>query len=257
MRVVSGSVWLCPELIYCHTLEVAKDHPRSSLEEAAGSSDCGSGRRELWPSPLACAEHPAKPGLTPAWGEHGEDGSAPATSSQCHVTSLLTMAALGWPKLGPLWGIAWPQTGWGLGATCSACTTPGSPRVALKMSLYLLCGQRYCCPYARPCNTATATSASEPPQHPHGSAFNANGRWLATRQLLSQVWNLLIPPSGLKLQGEGKMFHHFSLNPISEIFNNSSFAKYGLWNGFDFSLGKQKQKKPLLKSKLCCQNRPF
>lgn len=66
--MVSGSVWLCPELIYCHTLEVAKDHPRSSLEEAAGSSDCGSGRRELWPSPLARAEHPAKPGLTPAWG---------------------------------------------------------------------------------------------------------------------------------------------------------------------------------------------
>lgn len=71
-------------------------------------------------------------------------------------------------------------------------------------------------------------------------AFNANGWWLATRQFLSQVWNLLIPPSGLKLQGEGKMFHHFSLNPISEIFNTSSFAKYGLWNGFDFSWGKKK-----------------
>jgi len=59
-------------------------------------------------------------------------------------------------------------------------------------------------------------------------AFNAN-RWrCATRQFLSQVWDLFIPSGGLKLQGEGKKFHRFSLTPISEIFNNSLLGKYGL-----------------------------
>lgn len=146
-----GGVRLCvavPNIDLLPCLEVAKDHPRSSLEEAADSGDWRNGRKELWPSPQARAEHPTKPGLTPAWGERGKDGSSPITSSWCHVTSLLATAALGWAKLGPLCGAVWPQTGWGLCATCCPCITPGSPRVALKVwyfegSLCLQHGQRW------------------------------------------------------------------------------------------------------------------
>lgn len=206
--------------------------PKEQLGGGCGHSDWGGGRRELWPSPLARAEHPTKPGLTPAWGERGEDDSAPTMPSQCH----------GSPRLGKtgasLRGILVTDR---LGFGC-CLYHPWEPQGGFE-------GESVSLVWAE-VSIAALVPIPLTRQQPHqlrsphsictALAFNANGWWLATRQFLSQVWKLLIPPSGLKLQGEGKMFHHFSLNPTSEIFNNSSFAKYRLWNGFDFSLGKKK-----------------
>lgn len=71
-------------------------------EEAADGDGYGGGRRERRQTPSGRAEHPAKPGLTsPAWGQHGEGGSAPAASSRCRIASPFAVAALGWAKFGP------------------------------------------------------------------------------------------------------------------------------------------------------------
>lgn len=109
-------------------------------EEAADGDGYGGGRRERRQTPSARAEHPAKPGLTsPAWGQHGEGGSAPTASSRCRIASPFAVAALGWAKLGPLRWVVWRQTGWlrVSGAICSPCIAPGSPRVAFKVTFYL------------------------------------------------------------------------------------------------------------------------
>lgn len=86
-------------------------------------------------------------------------------------------------------------------------------------------------------------------------AFNANGWWLATRQFLSQVWNLLFHRVGWNCKGRGKCFIISPLIPFLRYLTinhlqNTSFEMVliFLW---------EKKKPTLLKSKLCCQNRPF
>lgn len=135
-----------------------------------------------------------------------------------------------WAKFGALGRRGWRQTGWVgvLGGICSPCIVPGSPRVAFKVTFFLSSE------FAE-VGIAALVLVSLTRQQPHqlqsqhsiltAPAFNANRWWCATRQFLSQVLNLFILSSGLILQGKGTKCHQFSLNPISEIFNNSLICK--------------------------------
>lgn len=100
----SGSVWLCPPLIYRNTLEVAKVQPRSGAVAnscpAEAMAEAGEGGNPGKPH----RQNPAKPGLTSlASAERGESPSAPTAAGRCHVASLFAGQNLG-PLAGEVGG---------------------------------------------------------------------------------------------------------------------------------------------------------